>query len=330
MNRFLTLTLASIAATTFIAADFADARRLGGGRSIGTQRSAPTQQAQPQTPPSAAPAQGSATGPAANPVMPRQGTAQTPAGTTAQPGAAAAKAAPGAAAATAKSGMSRWMGPLAGLAAGLGLAALASYLGIADEMLSLLLVVGLVLVAIVVVRALFARRAQASPAMRYAGVPAGATTIPPGYETQAPPRLAESTPASATVATNLPAGFDAERFLLEARHQFARLQAAHDRGDRKALAEVMTPALFAEVARDLPASRGNHPTEIVALSADLVEVVTEGGEHWASVRFRGLLREDGEPMPKPFDELWNLVKPDDDSSGWLLAGIEQAAAVGHA
>jgi predicted lipid-binding transport protein (Tim44 family) len=111
----------------------------------------------------------------------------------------------------------------------------------------------------------------------------------------------------------VPAGFDAERFLVEAKHQFTRLQAAHDRGDRAALADVMTPAMLAEAARDLPANRGSHPTEIVALNADLVEVVTEGGEHWASVRFRGLLREEGEPMPKPFDEVWNLVKPADDS-----------------
>jgi predicted lipid-binding transport protein (Tim44 family) len=226
--------------------------------------------------------------------------------------------------------MSRWMGPLAGLAAGLGLAALASYLGIAEEMLSLLLVVGLVLVAVVVVRAMFARRTQASGTMRYAGVPAGATTIPRGYETQVPPRVDDPVPSRAAPPTNVPAGFDAERFLLEAKHQFARLQAAHDRGDRKALGDVLTPAMFAEVERDLSARRGNHPTEIVALSADLVEVVTEGREHWASVRFRGLLREDSEPMPKPFDEVWNLVKPADGSSGWLLAGIRQAEVVCHA
>ena len=30
-------------------------------------------------------------------------------------------------------------------------------------------------------------------------------------------------------------------------------------------------------------------------------------------------------MPKAFDEMWNLVKPVDGSSGWLLAGIQQYA-----
>ena len=47
--------------------------------------------------------------------------------------------------------------------------------------------------------------------------------------------------------------------------------------------------------------------------------------HWASVRFTGLTREDGAPQPTPLDEVWNLSKPVDGSSGWLLAGIRQTA-----
>jgi predicted lipid-binding transport protein (Tim44 family) len=218
------------------------------------------------------------------------------------------------------------MGPLAGLAAGLGLAALASYLGIADELLSALLIAGLVVVAIVAVRAILARRAPARNAIQYAGAAAGGTSVPRGYETSPPPAF-EAAPTVAAATANVPAGFDVERFLLEAKHQFARLQAAHDQGDREALADVMTPALLAQVTGDLPAPRGEHPTEIVALSADLVEVVTEGREHWASVRFRGLLREDGEPMPHPLDEVWHLVKSADGKSGWLLAGIQQGEPV---
>jgi predicted lipid-binding transport protein (Tim44 family) len=225
--------------------------------------------------------------------------------------------------------MSRWLGPVAGLAAGLGLAALASHLGIADEMLSLLLLVGIVLLAVVAIRMFLARRnAPARPAMQYAGQPMGNSTQPRGYETQAPPRTFEPAAAGAlagtpTAAANVPAGFDVERFVREAKNQFSRLQSAYDRGDRSLLQDVMTPAMYTEVVGELPAAPTAHPTEIVALNADVVEVTTEGSEHWASVRFRGLMREDGEPMPKPFDEVWNLVKPADGSSGWMLAGIQQ-------
>jgi predicted lipid-binding transport protein (Tim44 family) len=60
----------------------------------------------------------------------------------------------------------------------------------------------------------------------------------------------------------------------------------------------------------------------VSLEADVLEVTTEDRQHWASVRFWGVLREDGGPA-RPFDETWNLTKPVDDSSGWLLAGIQQ-------
>lgn len=340
MNRLLTLTLAAVAAGALVAADFADAKRMGGGRSLGAQRSAPSQPAQSAIPPSAAPSKAAPdnnfSGPAAAPVMPRQATPGTPAGA-AQPSAAAAKAAPGAAAPA--SGMSRWLGPVAGLAAGLGLAALASHLGIAQELMSVLLLVGLALVAFVAIRMLLARRAPQRPAMQYAGAPIGNTTPAPGYEAQVPPRTFEPlAPAPAGVAAarpapvaNVPADFDAEGFLRVAKHQFTRLQGAFDRGDRAALADVMTPALLAEIVRDLPAGTGQ-ATEIVALNAELVEVATEGSEHWASVRFRGLTREDGEPMPKAFDEMWNLVKPADGGSGWMLAGIQQLepAGAGHA
>ena len=44
----------------------------------------------------------------------------------------------------------------------------------------------------------------------------------------------------------------------------------------------------------------------------------------ASERFTGALREDGASEAKPFVEVWNLVKPVDGKSGWLLAGIQQA------
>jgi len=51
-------------------------------------------------------------------------------------------------------------------------------------------------------------------------------------------------------------------------------------------------------------------------------VATEGDRYWASVRFTGSTREGG-GAPQAFDEVWNLSKPTDGSSGWLLAGIQQ-------
>jgi predicted lipid-binding transport protein (Tim44 family) len=174
--------------------------------------------------------------------------------------------------------------------------------------------------------------------MPYAGAGAGLGGRPGGYETQAPSSSFEPVFGGArgteTVAGRrpYPPGFDPEPFLRQARSQFNRLQAAYDAGDRAALADVMTPELFADVEQDLDTRKSQVPTEVVSLDAEIVDVSTEGGRHWASVRFRGLLREDGEALAKPFDEMWNLVKPVDGSSGWLLAGIRQLdeAPAGHA
>jgi predicted lipid-binding transport protein (Tim44 family) len=312
---------ATLAVVCLVGTDLADAKRLGGGKSLGTQRQsvAPA----PATPPTAAPAPAAPAGAASQPVMP------------AQPGAAAAKAA---APAAAPSGMSRWMGPIAGLAAGLGLAALLSHFGLSEGFASMLLILLLVVGVVLVARMFLARRNPARPAMQYAGA-SGLGTKPGGYETQPAPPIAREarvepvlspTPApvpSASFARPLPDGFDAKAFVEQAKLQFARLQTAYDRADRKALGDVMTPAMLAEVGRDLEARVGHQPTEVVTLAAEVLEVKTVGRDHWASVHFTGTLREDGELLPTAFDEIWNLTKPVDGSTGWLLAGIEQVATV---
>ena len=87
----------------------------------------------------------------------------------------------------------------------------------------------------------------------------------------------------------------------------------------------MTSEMNTEIGRELDERVGHQPTEIVTLDADVLDVATEGDKYWASVRFTGLLREDGEPLPKSVDEIWNLTKPVKGSSGWLLAGISQIA-----
>lgn len=139
---------------SFGAATFdADARRLGGGRSIGKQREAISQQAAPR-----APAQQQA----------------APAQSTPQP----------------QSGPSRWLGPLAGFALGAGLAALFLNNGIAG-LLAALLVIGVVVAAAAfAVRALRSRTA-AEP-VQYAGagarpVPAGMPLYGAGGEPVAEP-----------------------------------------------------------------------------------------------------------------------------------------------
>jgi predicted lipid-binding transport protein (Tim44 family) len=250
-------------------------------------------------------------GAASDPVMPAQPSTAAPRAAAPTPTPAPAAAAP--------SGMSRWLGPIAGIAAGLGLAALMSHLGLSETFGSILLLGVVAIAAIWLVRRLMAPRAVPQSVGVNTGVFAPYPSEPRAERVE--PTLARTTPV---VGQSLPAGFDPEPFLQQAKLQFRRLQSAYDVGDRAVLADVMTPTFFTEVSREMD-ERGDHvPTEVVALDAQILEVVTEGRQHVASVKFNGIVREDGAPQPQPFAEIWNLTKPIDGSSGWLLAGIQQA------
>ena len=313
MNRLLVLALAAFASLALVHADFADAARMGGGRSFGMQRNItpPAPRATPPTPTSPSTTQG-LNGPAANPVMP------------ARPGATAAAPAAGAAATAGAAGSraSRWLGPIAGIAAGLGLAALFSHLGISDAVGSMLLIGLLVIGAVFLARALLARRA--APAPQYGGA---ARAPLDSNATRREPSLATAWGSGSDVpAGRYPPGFDPGPFVAQAKQQFRRVQEAYDHADRDLLADVTTGEMFAEIARDLDARGAHVATDIVTLEADVVEVVREGGRYVASVRFHGMLREDGVRDAQPFEETWHLVKPVDGSSGWVLAGIQQKDA----
>ncbi|HKU88025.1 MAG TPA: Tim44-like domain-containing protein, partial [Casimicrobiaceae bacterium] len=189
-----------------------------------------------------------------------------------------------------------------------------------------LLLIGLLAVGAIMLFRAFAARSARPAGPQYAAAGAGArpplqtTTREPAFGTQWGAN--DATPA----ANRFPPGFDPAPFVEQAKQQFHRLQSAYDRGDRALLADVTTPEMHAEIVRELTTRGAHQPTEVATLDADVVEVVREGDQYIASVRFHGAVREDGARDPHPFEELWHLVKPVDGSSGWLLAGIQQAGA----
>ncbi len=319
------LPLAAVAVLSLTLIGVADARRMGGGGSLGAQRSVTPQKAAP-----AAPAGNAATQP-----------------TPAQPGAPASATAPKAAPAApapAPSGMSRWLGPIAGIAAGLGLAALMSHLGLSEGFGTLLLIGLVIFGAIFALRMFLGRRQTATAPMQYSGTGASAGSTSPSAFTPSsapapswrlPPTTNLAEQASAAPAPEapefgvtrkaLPQGFDAAAFAKEAKRQYIEIQRSYDSGDRTALSSVMTADMANEIGHELDNRGMHHPTEIVTLDADVLDVSTEDGKYWVSVRFTGLVKEDGEPLPHSIDEVWNLTKPVKGGSGWLLAGISQLA-----
>jgi predicted lipid-binding transport protein (Tim44 family) len=201
---------------------------------------------------------------------------------------------------------SRWLPILGGLALG----GMLGYLFGGSGLLGILLLALLAIAAVVAVRAFMHRRAEAPRPVQYAGMRETLDVTPGGT----------APPAPAVVKSRLPAGFDASGFVRAAKLNFLRLQAANDAGRLEDIREFTTDELYAELKKDLGEKQ---QTDVVALEADLLEVVTEGDRHWASVRFTGTVREAPGAAPEAFAEVWNLVKPADGSSGWLLAGIQQ-------
>lgn len=294
------------AALTGLTPDPAEAKRLGGGSSIGMQRnltppSRPTQ----ALPPAPAPA-------------PQQAAPQR-APTTSPSAAQQPSANP--------TGSRSWLGPLAGIAAGLGLAWLFSSLGLSETVGSLLLLLAGGALLFWLARRVLGRSAPLQPVgatasgvgsnalLNRVGAPAG---VHAGASTAAPP-----TGASTATATSLRSQIDEAAFLTEAKRRFIALQAAHDRQDWHEIAAFVTPELYQALRERADAHwQPGQRTDIVSLDAKLVDVVEEEGQYVATIQFGGLIREREGTPPHPFTEYWHLVKPVTGTSGWRLAGIE--------
>jgi predicted lipid-binding transport protein (Tim44 family) len=291
VKQFLLSVFVALCGMGFVAEE-AQAKRLGGGGSTGMQRQMPAKPAQAAPPP--------------------QQAAPAPAGAPA-------------------AGTRSWLGPIAGLAAGLGLAALMSHLGLGEEFANVVMIALLAMVAVVVVRLLLRRFGPAVPqpqpqrGLQFAGAGAngGATDARPAFE--AGPGGAAS-PGAAAPGPTLPPGFDSAAFERVAKLIFIRMQAANDKADLEDLRQFATPEMFAVFKLELQ-DRGEaaQQTDVVQLAAEVMDFAQEGTRQIVSVRFHGLIREVKDGVAAPFDEIWHLVKPTDGSREWAIAGITQAA-----
>ncbi len=319
----------------------ADAKRMGGGKSMGQQSSNVTQRNSAAPGNSAAPTQNASNNSAA-----------------ARPGTAPAAAAP----------KKPWGAMLGGLAAGLGLAWLANALGFGEAFANMLMF-GLLAAAIMVVVGMVmrARKAKADNASAArspfafqgagAGAGAGGTGDVPmarqyspdkvgndasarpwenqatAFESAAPAASAVGSATGSLIGSALPStwsvpeGFDAEGFLTAAKRNFVTLQAAWDRSDIASLRAMMTDGMLSEIRTQLAEREAEHPgavnqTDVLMIEAQLLGIEDLGDGYMASVEFSGMIREEASASPSPFREVWNMTKPKSGNSGWLVAGVQ--------
>jgi len=306
MKKFLIALMVALT-TASMAVSEAEAKRMGGGSSIGKQSSGISRQA---------PAQNQAT----NPSQAQQAT----------PPAAAPQTMP-------QKPASPWRNILGGALLGLGLGALLSHFGIGGALASLIasvLMIALLVMAVMFILRLVRNRNGANhghhPQPAYAGGNPSFRTPDIGSrtESQSQPAAFQAEPSAsagaAPASLNLPPEFDAAAFLRHAKTYYIRLQSAWDRADINDIREFTTPEMFAELRLQLQ-ERGASPnfTDVVSLEAELVGFERSGDDYMASVKFSGMIKEAENAPVEPFAEVWNMTKPVSGQGGWVLAGIQQ-------
>ena len=300
------------------------AKRMGGGKSFGKQSSNVTQ---------------------------RDATPAAPAAPGADPSNAAA--AKPAAAAPAAAPKRPWGAMLGGLAAGLGLAWLASSLGMGEGFGQILMFALIALAAFMAFKWFMRSRSPASPTANAPFAFQGAGNVPVSdtkpyrpenvgndasarpwernsMAFEAPKQAGGSIIGSALMGSQswgVPDGFDTDGFLKAAKTNFVTLQAAWDRSEIPALRAMMTDSMLLEIQSQL-AERETHTggtvnmTDVVVVDATLLGIEEMPTEYMASVEFSGMIREDASVGPSPFREVWNMTKPKSGGNGWLVAGVQ--------
>ncbi len=282
MKSVLSLFMALCLSLTF-ALD-AHAKRFGGGKSFGSAPSHQTRQAAPQQ---------------------RNDAAQQQAGRQ-QPAAA--------------SGASRWLGPLAGLAAGGLLASM--FMGDGFEGIQFMDILIFGLIAFVIFRLIAARRRQQQPAV--------AGHAPMQREMPQQPSIFGGSNSSAAVAAapviNAPAWFNEQSFVGAAREHFLSLQQHWDANEMDKIAEFVTPQLLEFLKRER-AEIGDayQATYVDDLQIQLDGVDDNAEKTTATLTFVGVAKNSRFDQGEPFSESWRMERAQGENQPWLVAGIRQNA-----
>lgn len=310
MKKFLVGMVLAVSALSLLGD--AMARPMGGGRSIGRQSSSVSQMRAPAPAPSQQ---------LNRPAAPMNSPAGIPPAPVKQP--------------------SRFGGMLGGAIGGallgFGLSSMFSHMGMgagmANGLGSLLPIILLGLAAFLLYR--MYRRNSAPASTPFQGFNNNATPeIGSGLNQGYPQPAWEPTPQPASSGVDTPAhtpwgvptGFDKESFLRTAKTSFIRMQAAWDKGDVADLNLFTTPEVFAELRMQIQERGAQRDfTDVVSIDAQLLGIETVNNEYVASVQFNAMIKPAPDALAEPFVEVWNMSKPVNGSSGWVLAGIQQVA-----
>ena len=314
MNKWKTFALcaACLATLSFAMPDYADAARLGGGRSFGSS----SIMSRPATPPSGAFRGGSSS-------VQRQ--------------APMASTANGGAATMARSNTGLLGGLFGGLLAGTFLGSLLGGHGMGGGMLggvfNLIILGMLVYFGVKLFRRFRGGQSEADSRQTYRSYDAPREPEAPGQYSQggAWDSLRSQQPAQQAAEQGenevvLPADFDQDEFLRGAKAAYTRLQSSWDRRDLDDIANFATEDVMRELREQAKADPNPGKTEILLVNASVIEVRDEGDLRRVAVYFDVLMREDQRAArPEQVREVWHFVCSRAAGDSWKLDGIQQLA-----
>jgi predicted lipid-binding transport protein (Tim44 family) len=214
-----------------------------------------------------------------------------------------------------------WGAMLGGLAAGLGLAWLASSLGLGEAFGNILMVLVFGAVVLGVIGWFMRKRMMASsPNLVYQTSEASPTVNQPA-------RFSGGSMIGSALATNttwtIPVGFDVAGFESAAKQNFVLLQSAWDCADTATLSNMMTDAMLKEIQQHLTTRDADqeYRTAVISLETKLLGIEETDVNYIASVEFTGLIQDTVGAEAEAFEEVWNMTKSKS-AGGWLLAGIQ--------
>ncbi|KIQ57384.1 Tim44 domain-containing protein, partial [Pseudomonas fluorescens] len=235
--------------------------------------------------------------------------------------AATAGAAGAAGAATKASGASRWLGPLAGIAAGGLLASM--FMGDGFQGMQIFDILIMAVIAFLVFRFIAARRRKQQEQFAPAGAPMQREVFnqqPAGGSIFG----GSAAPVAARPVINAPAWFNEQRFVEAARSHFQALQEHWDANEMDKIAEFVTPQLLEFLKRErAELGDGFQSTHIDNLHVQLDGVDDRADKTIATLTFSGVSKNSRFDQGEAFSESWNMERAQGDDQPWLVAGIRQ-------
>ncbi len=130
--------------------------------------------------------------------------------------------------------------------------------------------------------------------------------------------------AEEPTAPPCPPGFDVDGFLQGAKTIYTRLQTAWDARDLNDIRQFTSDAVFTEISRQAEEDPTPGKTEILLVTAHLVEAREVDDDIVATVLYDVMLRETGDGVARQDRELWHFSRPRSEAdSFWKLEGIQQ-------